>query len=51
MDWFVTLPRPLPTEDLIIEGTIVVIDAETDERLTEFPVQFVRDPAAATGGD
>ena len=51
VDWFVTLPRPLPTEDLIIDGTIVVIDAETDERLTEFPVQFVRDPAAAPGGD
>ena len=47
VDWFVTFPRPMPDEDVLMKGTIVVYDAETDERLTAFPVTFVRGKSAA----
>jgi hypothetical protein len=52
VDWFVTLPRPLPEDDVIIDGAIVVLDAETGERLTEFPVKFLGGEATVgEGGD
>ncbi|MDO8847494.1 MAG: hypothetical protein Q7W51_03805 [Coriobacteriia bacterium] len=52
VDWFVTLPRPVPTDDVIIEGAIVVIDADTGERLTVFPVKFMGgDAVIGEGGD
>jgi len=47
VDWFVTLPRPLPPGDVLVDGTIVVHDADTGERLTVFPVKIVRGAAAA----
>jgi hypothetical protein len=45
---FVTLPKPLPPGDTILDGKIVVYDADTDERLSALPVFVVRNNAAAT---
>jgi hypothetical protein len=48
VDWFITLPKPLPPGDTIVDGAIVVYDAETDEKLTTFPVFVVRNEAGAS---
>jgi hypothetical protein len=53
VDWFVTLPRPLPADVYTLDqGSFVVYDAETDERLTALPVRIVNSEfLAAKGGD
>lgn len=47
VDWYITLPRPLPPGDVLVDGAIVVYDADTDERLTRLPLRIVRTDAAA----
>ncbi|MDO8964173.1 MAG: hypothetical protein Q7W30_06735 [Coriobacteriia bacterium] len=47
VDWFVTLPRPLPARDIIVDARMVVYDADTGERLTALPIRVVSSSAAA----
>lgn len=47
VDWYVTLPDPLPPGDVLVDSRIVVYDADSGERLTALPIRFVRDAAAA----
>lgn len=53
VDWFVTLPRPLPADTYTLDkGTFAVYDADTGERLTALPISIVNsDFLAAKGGD
>lgn len=52
VDWFVTLPDPLPEGDSIMAGAIVVLDADTGQRLTRLPIHIVaNDAGAAKAGD
>jgi hypothetical protein len=47
VDWDLTLPRPLPDEDIIVDARIVVYDADTGDRLTAMPIRIVNSAAAA----
>jgi hypothetical protein len=47
VDWDLTLPRPLPEDDIIVDARIVVYDADTGERLTAMPIRIVNSAAAA----
>ena len=47
VDWELTLPRPLPDTDLIVDARIVVYDADTGDRLTAMPIRIVNSAAAA----
>jgi hypothetical protein len=47
VDWDLTLPRPLPEADIIVDARIVVYDADTGERLTAMPIRIVNSAAAA----
>lgn len=54
LDLEVTFPRPLPAQRTLMNGRILVLDAETDEQLSSLAVRVVRSgaPAAAmTGGE
>jgi len=46
----VTMPEPLPAGPVPLSGTILIVDAERGETLSELPVRFERD-AASPGGD
>jgi hypothetical protein len=46
VDWYLTLPRPLPT-GVLVDTRVAVIDADTGERLTELPIHIVNGAAAA----
>jgi hypothetical protein len=46
VDWYLTLPRPVPT-GVLVDSHIIVIDADTGERLTEMPIHIVNGAAAA----
>lgn len=53
VDWFVTLPRPLPADTYTLaQGTFAVYDADTGELLTALPITIVNSGfGAAKGGD
>jgi hypothetical protein len=51
VDWFITLPRPLPPGGVLEEGRIVVYNADSGERLSALPVKIVRITPESEGGD
>ena len=51
VDWFITLPRPLPPGGVLDEGNIVVYNADSGEKLSVMPVKIVRITPESEGGD
>ncbi len=46
----VTLPDPIPAIAVPMKGTIIIVDAESGERLSELPVRFEQ-AGAPSGGE
>jgi hypothetical protein len=52
VDWYVTLPRPIPITKVIDEGKLVVYDADTGKALTRLPIAIVNGKVTTgAGGD
>ena len=45
MDWFFTIPPEQRNQEMICDGELRVIDADSDEVLTDLPVQIVNSAA------
>ncbi|MDP2234279.1 MAG: hypothetical protein Q8K89_11620 [Actinomycetota bacterium] len=45
----VTFPRPLPAEEVLLEGSILVVDTETGKTLSELPVHVYRSGTGTQG--
>ncbi len=45
MDWFFTIPPEQREQEMICDGELRVIDADSDELLTDLPVQIVNSAA------
>jgi len=45
----VTLPEPLPTTEIPVQGTIYIADAETGKRISKLPVYFAHTGATVGG--
>jgi hypothetical protein len=54
VDWFITLPDPLPADATVVEkGRIVVYDAESGAQLSALPLSIInsKGAGATAGGD
>ncbi|MDO8987682.1 MAG: hypothetical protein Q7V14_05620, partial [Coriobacteriia bacterium] len=45
----ITFPRPLPAEEVLLEGSILIVDTETGKTLSELPVHVYRSGTGTQG--
>jgi hypothetical protein len=46
-----SFPKPLPNKPVLVDGSVVIRDARTNERLSELPIRVVRSGVAGVKGE